>query len=298
MPSLIIGSEGMGGVYGKTVIEYLVKKLIPNVNIVWQNSPNCSLIVRSHFQRHEPFWNPNMNKKPYLLWSGEAYNPIIPKNASKFLYVITTFINTPLMCYTPYVLYSPYIYKPKLSLELNRPHLVAYCSSNKVPFREKLFDTFVEKSDDDQCHSLGRNFGSHPETQRKVEGTWESHGLVETYTKYKFVFAMENRNAPGYVTEKIMNAFHSGAIPIYWGTNYVKELFNTKAFIYVNDFPSPEACVDYVLSLTDEDREKMMNEPIYHPTNEVIHLMDDEFNAKNGNKTLDNYLKKMKYILS
>ena len=109
---------------------------------------------------------------------------------------------------------------------------------------------------------------------------------------------MENKNAPGYVTEKIMNAFHSGAIPIYWGNNYVKELFNVMAFIYVNDFTSPEACVDYILSLTDEDREKMMNEPIYHPTNEIIHLMDDEFNAKNGNKTLDNYLKKMKYILS
>jgi hypothetical protein len=298
MKNIIIGSEGKGS-YGKNVIEYLIKKLIPNANIIWQNSSNCHFIVRSHFVNQEKIWNKfYMKKKPYLLWSGEAYNCSIPNEASKFLFMTTTFMNTPLLCYTPYVLYSPYLYKPKLSTDLNRPYLLAYCSSNKVEIRENLFNLFVARTHENQCHSLGQNFGKHPLTQRKVSGSWESHGLVKAYSNYKFVFALENKDTPGYVTEKIMNAFHSGAIPIYWGTSYVKNLFNHKAFIYVNDFPSLEACVGYVVNMSDEEREKMMNEPVYHPTNEIIHLMDDEFNKKNGNNTLNNYLKKMKYILS
>ena len=297
LKTIVIGSEG-NGKDGEKVINFLIKKLNPSLNIYWENSNKCTLIVKSHFLNDEKRWYPQYKKIRYLLWSGESYNPNIPKNAYKYLYISTTFINTPFICYTPFVLYSPYLYKPKLSIDISRPLLLAYCSSNKVPLREKLFNIFVEKAGIDQCHSLGQNFGSYPETQHKIEGIWKSTDLVKSYTKYKFVFAMENSDVPGYVTEKIMNAFHSGAIPIYWGNKYVKELFNEKAFIYVYDFPSLEACVDYVLSLTDEDREKMMNEPIYHPTNEIIHLMDEDFNAKNGNKILDNYLKKIKYILS
>ena len=40
-----------------------------------------------------------------------------------------------------------------------------------------------------------------------IEGDWQSDDLIETYSKYKFVFAMENKCVPGYVTEKILNAF-------------------------------------------------------------------------------------------
>jgi hypothetical protein len=292
---ITIGSE-CKGIWGKRIINFLVKAVNSNYSIIWENSNNCNFIVKSHFNKIEPPWN-NDNKN-YILWSGEAYIPSIPQNAKRIIYIITTFIDTPLMCYIPYVLDSPYLYKQKLNNSISRKYLIAYCSSNKVPVREQLFDLFVEKTGADQCHSLGKNFGSYMSTQRRVEGSWESEDLVETYTKYKFVFAMENSDVHGYVTEKIMNAFHSGAIPIYWGTKYVKELFNEKAFIYVNDFSCLQECVDFVVDMSDEDREKMMNEPIYHPTNEVIHLMDDDFNKKNGNKTLDNYLKRMKYILS
>ena len=293
--TITIGSEGKG-IWGKKIINFLIKKFKDNYNIIWKKSHNCNVVVKSNFTNLEPRWI--TRNKPYILWSGESNIPSVPNNSKKFLYVITTFINTPYICYIPYVLDSPYLYKPKLNNSVTRKYLIAYCSSHKVPIREQLFDLFVEKAGAHQCHSLGRNFGSYISSQRRVEGTWESQELVQRYTNYNFVFAIENSDVDGYVTEKIMNAFHSGAIPIYWGTSYVKKLFNEKAFIYVNDFSSLQECVDFVVNMSDEDREKMMNEPIYHPTNEVIHLMDDEFNKKYGNKTLDNYIKKMKYILS
>lgn len=40
--------------------------------------------------------------------------------------------------------------------------------------------------------------------------------------------------AARYVTEKIVNAFLAGAIPIYWGSPFVLKMFNPRAFIFVN----------------------------------------------------------------
>jgi hypothetical protein len=76
---------------------------------------------------------------------------------------------------------------------------------------------------------------------------------------------MENADINGYITEKIMNAFLAGAIPIYWGTKYIKEIFNEKAFIYVNDFSSLEECAKYIVELNNnKDRmKKMVAEPVF-----------------------------------
>ena len=45
---------------------------------------------------------------------------------------------------------------------------------------------------------------------------------------------MENESYHGYVTEKILNAFLRGCIPIYFGTEQIFDIFNRKAFIYYN----------------------------------------------------------------
>ena len=58
-------------------------------------------------------------------------------------------------------------------------------------------------------------------------------------------------------TEKIVNAFYSGSIPVYWGSENIGEFFNKKAFINVNDFESIEKCIDYIFNLSDKDREKI-----------------------------------------
>ena len=48
--------------------------------------------------------------------------------------------------------------------------------------------------------------------------------------------AIENSYHEGYITEKIMLPFMAGSIPIYYGSNKIKELFNDKSFFYVNDY--------------------------------------------------------------
>lgn len=39
----------------------------------------------------------------------------------------------------------------------------------------------------------------------------------KTLKKYSFVLAFENSDFPGYITEKIIDAFKSGSVPLYWG---------------------------------------------------------------------------------
>ena len=42
----------------------------------------------------------------------------------------------------------------------------------------------------------------------------------------KLSIPMENQKGDGYITEKILNAFTSGAIPIYWGSSNINQFFN------------------------------------------------------------------------
>jgi hypothetical protein len=62
----------------------------------------------------------------------------------------------------------------------------------------------------------------------------------------KFAIAFENASQPGYVTEKIVDAFQAGCVPIYWGSSRVAEEFNPSTFI---DFHCDEAEVRHSLGL-------------------------------------------------
>lgn len=54
-----------------------------------------------------------------------------------------------------------------------------------------------------------------------------------TYHTHKFMMTYENTSYPYYCTEKLMDAFLAGALPIYWGDLKVEEDWNSKAFINV-----------------------------------------------------------------
>lgn len=71
--------------------------------------------------------------------------------------------------------------------------------------------------------------------------------------KHKFSIAFENCSHPGYTTEKLMQAFAAGTVPIYWGDPLVEYEFNKDAFINVLSFDSIEDCINYVIYLDNDD---------------------------------------------
>ena len=71
--------------------------------------------------------------------------------------------------------------------------------------------------------------------------------------KHKFSIACENSRHNGYITEKIMQAFAAGTIPIYWGAADITRDYNERAFINVTDFPSLEELVAYIKRVDEDD---------------------------------------------
>ncbi|WQW81500.1 fucosyltransferase [Helicobacter pylori] len=68
----------------------------------------------------------------------------------------------------------------------------------------------------------------------------------EFLSQYKFNLCFENTQGYGYVTEKIIDAYFSHTIPIYWGSPSVAKDFNLKSFVNVCDFKNFDEAIDYV----------------------------------------------------
>ena len=88
--------------------------------------------------------------------------------------------------------------------------------------------------------------------------------------QYKFMICFENSKGAGYVTEKLLNAYAAGTVPIYWGTPEVLTWLNPKAFLFLED-ESHEAMLALVerVKALDEDPtayEAMHSEPLLRPT--------------------------------
>jgi hypothetical protein len=78
-------------------------------------------------------------------------------------------------------------------------------------------------------------------------------GKIEHGKQYKFAMAFENKQYPGYVTEKIYDAYKSGCIPIYWGTPDIIKDFNPSTFINANDFSDFDALIDHIRRVDCDD---------------------------------------------
>jgi hypothetical protein len=81
-------------------------------------------------------------------------------------------------------------------------------------------------------------------------GVREIQGKIEGLKEYKFSIAIENGVHDNYFTEKILDCFLTGVIPIYKGCRNIGEFFNTKGFLIFN---TEEELIKLVSTLTEED---------------------------------------------
>lgn len=82
---------------------------------------------------------------------------------------------------------------------------------------------------------------------------------------YKFSIAFENSYTPGYTTEKIVEAFAAGTIPIYWGNPEIGKEFNVKSFINCHDYNDFNDVIDRIKEI-DNNKDLFMSyviEPIF-----------------------------------
>ena len=69
---------------------------------------------------------------------------------------------------------------------------------------------------------------------------------IDLLSGYKFHIAFENKERPGWCTEKLYDALVAGTVPIYWGDPRVEDYFNPQAFINARNFRTWDSLVDYL----------------------------------------------------
>lgn len=103
---------------------------------------------------------------------------------------------------------------------------------------------------------------------------------------YKFSIAYENSSTPGYCTEKIVDAFAAGTVPIYWGDPLIKGEFNPESFLFAGDYPTIDALIDAIDALDADDAAylAMCQAPILAPESRAACYADSRaaFHFLNG----------------
>lgn len=118
-------------------------------------------------------------------------------------------------------------------------------SNQKAKERIEFFNKLSSYKPVDSGGRYMNNIGVSIEPGRQNKEAW--------LRNYKFNIAFENTSYPGYTTEKILEAFISGTIPIYWGNPLISLDFNPKAFINCNDFKSFDEVIEYVIEVDQNE---------------------------------------------
>jgi hypothetical protein len=98
-----------------------------------------------------------------------------------------------------------------------------------------------------------------------VNGQFNSPEINDFYKRGKFAITMENANRPYYITEKLVNGFRSGVVPIYWGSDRVCEFFNPKRFLHLKPGATEEdisEMIERMCTMTDDEYLGMIRQPI------------------------------------
>jgi hypothetical protein len=167
----------------------------------------------------------------------------------------------------PIHLFSLYAYEqdawPKMMSRTNLStpdRFCAFCVSNGnrgyARIRNTFFQLLSQYKKVDSCGSFMNNIGYRAPMDNSEYWKFLSH--------YKFNICFENTDTKDYVTEKLVNAYLGGSIPIYWGTPQVLEWFNPKAFLYLEDVNDMQSLVNKVIELdtNDELYQQMRSEPL------------------------------------
>ena len=140
-------------------------------------------------------------------------------------------------------------------------------TKNSAPERERILNALNTYKTVD-CGGKWRNNVGGPVADK-----------ISFQSKYKFVLAIENYSAPGYLTEKFAQAAQSNAIPIYWGDPTISQYINPKAFVNAHEFETEEDLVRHIRHLDNNEQayRTMLAEPWFKQEQEPNEWQDATF---------------------
>lgn len=149
------------------------------------------------------------------------------------------------------------------------------------PYRSYFYDLLSDYRKIDSGGSFKNNIGYKVENKK------------DFLSKYKFNLAMENSLSEGYITEKIIDAFVSNTIPIYWGS-LNEDWLNRKSYIAINGFDKIEDCLSYISDI-NENKNRYMDMLSEWPfINDIVEKYKDNLKSFFENIFVNN-IKKLRY---
>ena len=132
--------------------------------------------------------------------------------------------------------------KEVLKMPLRTKFCAAVISNSyKANFRLKFIKNLSKYKKVDMGGTYGNNIGGIVKDK------------IEFLSAYKFSIAMENSSADGYISEKIIQSFIAGTIPIYYGDYLIDEYINPKSYILIKGEKDIKDKIKYIKSIDNDD---------------------------------------------
>ena len=115
-----------------------------------------------------------------------------------------------------------------------------------------------------KVHSYGKfenNMGIN------IKFSYWTDNFRKILSNYKFIICFENAKLETYSTEKIVNPYLSGTIPIYWSSYEVKNVFNPDSMLFLEDETesSFQNLLNKIIELDSSDEKylEFVNRPVF-----------------------------------
>jgi len=248
-------SDGKGD-WSFHLIDCILQRAFPNINITHNQSETPDLVIKSHFHSTETL----SYSCPYICWSGESYTVPHKSEYEPIIEINSFYSDSKHSVYIPYLVFDHKSVARPIPMNYAKKYCCAFVYSNEVNLREKLFKTI--RSLEPTSYSFGKRLKTNDNpfelsSNRAVNST--------KFGDFGLYVAMENKSVPGYITEKIGFAYNSGTVPIYWGNSEtVNRFFNPASFINVANYSSVENAANAAVNIWRDKQkyQKMLDSPI------------------------------------
>lgn len=233
------------------------------------NVDDADILMESVFT-NRTFIN-NKKWKTSFLFTGESfYAPLMLDNLASYTCILG--FNETIENYVEFPFYVVYS-KSLPRIDFTPANVVPNNSTAAVISNGNLNArlTFLDKLEKRMSVLYGGSYKNN--IGGKLQGDFASDNLLNFYKISKFVITMENTKIGHYITEKIINGFRAGTIPIFWGSSQVTKYFNSKRFIILEDTSesSINSVIDKMVNMSDEEYLQIVNEPIFNIDTETVY---------------------------
>jgi hypothetical protein len=210
------------------------------------------------------------NKKIAWLLECKYYSPNnynwILTNYSKYNYVFTH--DRDLVSKLPNAIWIPFggcwIHKDDWSLNYEKNKLVSMMISEKKQLEGHKLRHQI-KNNLNNIEIFGRGY-------RPIENK------IEGLKNYNFQIVIENYKVSGYFTEKLIDCFVTGTIPIYWGDQNIDKIFDISGMIIVETY---DEIVKTINNLNNIDLDKFKKGKLKNFETSKNYILAEDYFYKN-----------------